>query len=128
MLDVLHRDYITLAECKGLPSRVIIRKHAFRNAMLPIVTILGLRIGAILAGAVHGLELLHLLLHGVGRLIITSIQSGNYAVVGGDPARGDHGRAGEPADRHRVHVPRSAHPVWQLVVGAAGTAATRSSR
>lgn len=79
MLDVLHRDYITLAECKGLPSRVIIRKHAFRNAMLPVVTILGLRLGTILAGAVV-VELIFSW-PGVGRLIITSIQSGDYPVV-----------------------------------------------
>lgn len=79
MLDVLHRDYITLAECKGLPTRVIIRKHAFRNAMLPVVTILGLRLGTILAGAVV-VELIFSW-PGVGRLIITSIQSGDYPVV-----------------------------------------------
>jgi peptide/nickel transport system permease protein len=79
MLDVLHRDYITLAECKGLPNRVIIRKHAFRNAMLPVVTILGLRLGTILAGAVV-VELIFSW-PGVGRLIITSIQSGDYPVV-----------------------------------------------
>lgn len=79
MLDVLHRDYITLAECKGLPNRVIIGKHAFRNAMLPVVTILGLRLGTILAGAVV-VELIFSW-PGVGRLIITSIQSGDYPVV-----------------------------------------------
>jgi ABC-type dipeptide/oligopeptide/nickel transport system permease component len=79
MLDVLHRDYITLAECKGLPARTIIGKHALRNAMLPVVTILGLRLGTILAGAVV-VELIFSW-PGVGRLIITSIQSGDYPVV-----------------------------------------------
>ncbi len=79
MLDVLHRDYITLATAKGIPNRKVIGKHAFRNAMLPVITILGLRLGTILAGSVV-VELIFAW-PGVGRLIITSIQVSDYPVV-----------------------------------------------
>ena len=79
MLDVLHRDYIVLAEAKGVPRYKVIGKHAFRNAMLPVITILGLRLGTILAGSVI-VELIFAW-PGVGRLIITSIQVSDYPVV-----------------------------------------------
>lgn len=79
MLDVMHRDYITLAEAKGVPRWKVISKHAFRNAMLPVITILGLRLGTILAGSVI-VELIFAW-PGVGRLIITSIQAADYPVV-----------------------------------------------
>lgn len=79
MLDVLHRDYITLAEAKGVAHWKVIYKHAFRNAMLPVITILGLRLGTILAGSVI-VELIFAW-PGVGRLIITSIQAADYPVV-----------------------------------------------
>ena len=79
MLDVLHRDYITLARAKGISNRKVIGKHAFRNAMLPVITILGLRLGTILAGSVI-VELIFAW-PGVGRLIITSIQVSDYPVV-----------------------------------------------
>jgi peptide/nickel transport system permease protein len=52
MLEVLRQDYITLARSKGLTERVVIYKHALKNAMIPTVTVAGLAFGALLAGAV----------------------------------------------------------------------------
>jgi peptide/nickel transport system permease protein len=52
MLEVLRQDYITLARSKGLSERVVIYKHALRNAMIPTVTVTGLAFGGLLAGAV----------------------------------------------------------------------------
>ena len=51
MLEVLRQDYILAARASGLPERVIIFKHALRNAITPVVTFLGLSIGALVAGA-----------------------------------------------------------------------------
>lgn len=52
MLDVLHQDYIRTAKAKGLSNWTVIGKHAFRNALLPIITVIGLQFGALLSGAV----------------------------------------------------------------------------
>ena len=52
MLDVLHQDYIRTAKAKGLSSYKVIFKHAFRNALLPIITVIGLQFGSLLSGAV----------------------------------------------------------------------------
>ena len=52
MLDVLHQDYITTARAKGLPERVVIYKHALRNALVPIITLGALEFGTLLSGAV----------------------------------------------------------------------------
>ncbi|MDF8264971.1 ABC transporter permease [Luteipulveratus flavus] len=52
VLDVLDEDYVRTAEAKGLSSKVITRRHVLRNAMLPVVTIIGLQMGALLGGAI----------------------------------------------------------------------------
>ena len=52
MLDVLGSDFIRTARAKGLADRVVLRKHALRNAVLPVVTVLGLQFGNVLAGAI----------------------------------------------------------------------------
>ena len=79
MLDVYNRDYMTMAGAKGLPQRTVILKHGFRNAMIPVLTILGIRVGTLLAGAVV-VETIFAW-PGVGRLIIQSIQVSDYPVV-----------------------------------------------
>lgn len=79
MLDVLNRDYITLARAKGVPERMVILKHGFRNAMIPVVTILGLRLGTLLAGSVIVETIFSW--PGVGRLIIQAIQVSDFPVV-----------------------------------------------
>jgi peptide/nickel transport system permease protein len=52
LLDVLHADYITVARGKGLPSRIVINRHAVRNAMIPAINLMGLQAGFLLAGTV----------------------------------------------------------------------------
>ncbi|MFX1265619.1 MAG: ABC transporter permease, partial [Promethearchaeota archaeon] len=52
MLEVLREDYITLARSKGLRERVVIYRHALRNAMIPTITIIGLAFGGLITGAV----------------------------------------------------------------------------
>jgi len=51
MLEELSQDYVRTARAKGLPERTVVYRHALRNAMIPIITVLGLQFGALLAGA-----------------------------------------------------------------------------
>ncbi len=79
MMDVLRQDYITTARSKGLMHRIIIRRHALRNALIPTVTVVGLQFGYMLAGAVLTESVFAW--PGVGRLLVTSILSRDYPVV-----------------------------------------------
>ena len=79
MLEVLGEDYMRTARAKGLPSQRIILHHGLRNALLPVITLLGLQLGALLAGAVITETVFSW--PGVGLLTIESIQSRDYPVV-----------------------------------------------
>jgi peptide/nickel transport system permease protein len=79
LLEVLGLDYIRTARAKGVPDRRVLRKHAFRNAMLPVVTIIGLQLGLLLAGAVLTETVFNLT--GVGRTIYEAIVGRDYIVV-----------------------------------------------
>jgi len=81
MLEVLGKDYIVTARSKGLTERVINIKHALRNALISIVTILGLRFGILLGGAVLTETVFSW--PGVGRLMVDSILARDYPVVQG---------------------------------------------
>jgi peptide/nickel transport system permease protein len=81
LLDVLNLDYIRTARAKGLDERAIIMKHAFRNALIPVVTIVGLSLGALLGGAVLTETIFNFA--GVGRIMFDAIQARDYAVVQG---------------------------------------------
>jgi peptide/nickel transport system permease protein len=81
MLDVLHEDYLRTARAKGLPPVRVILHHALRNALLPVVTLLGLQLGALLAGAVVTETVFSW--PGIGLLTIESIQARDYPVVQG---------------------------------------------
>jgi ABC-type dipeptide/oligopeptide/nickel transport system permease component len=81
MLDVLSQDYITTARAKGLADRVVIYKHALKNALIPVVTVLGLQFGILLGGAV--LTETVFAWPGVGRLLVESILRRDYPVVQG---------------------------------------------
>ena len=52
LLDVLDEDYIRTARAKGLPARLVLRRHAMRNALIPVLTILGLQFAFLLAGTI----------------------------------------------------------------------------
>lgn len=79
MLEVLHEDYLRTARAKGLPPARIILHHALRNALLPVITLLGLQLGALLAGAVVTETVFSW--PGIGLLTIESIQSRDFPVV-----------------------------------------------
>ncbi len=81
MLEVLSQDYIRTATAKGLVRNRVVLKHAFRNAMVPIVTIGGLEFGNLMAGAVLTETVFNW--PGIGRLLVNSIQARDYPVVQG---------------------------------------------
>ena len=79
MLEVLHEDYLRTARAKGLAPRHVIIRHALRNALLPVITLIGLQLGALLAGAVITETIFSW--PGIGLLTIESLQSRVYPVV-----------------------------------------------
>ena len=81
MLEVLGEDYVRTARSKGLPNRMVIYKHAFRNAIIPIITIIGLQAGDLLAGAIIVENVFHL--PGIGRLVFEAIGQRDLSVVQG---------------------------------------------
>jgi peptide/nickel transport system permease protein len=81
LLEVLGQDYIRTAKAKGLAERIVIMRHAMKNAMIPVLTIIGLGVGNLLAGTVivefvFGIP-------GMGRLLIESLLSHDYPVIQG---------------------------------------------
>lgn len=81
MLDVLGQDYIRTANAKGLKARDVLWKHAFRSALIPIVTIIGLQVGVLLSGAVLTETVFNL--PGIGTQLTASISGRDYPVVQG---------------------------------------------
>ena len=81
MLEVLQHDYITTARAKGLAEGLLLRRHALRNALIPIVTMLGLQFGRLLAGTVV-IETVFAR-QGIGRLAVESIQGKDFPTVQG---------------------------------------------
>lgn len=79
LLDVIHEDYIRSAYAKGLAPRPVLVRHALRNALIPIVTIVGLQLGQLLAGAVI-VETVFAW-PGVGRFLVDAISNRDYPVV-----------------------------------------------
>jgi peptide/nickel transport system permease protein len=79
LLEVLNEDFVRTARAKGLPERIVVLRHALKAALLPVVTVIGLQLGSLLAGAVitetvFGWE-------GVGRLLVESIEKRDYPVT-----------------------------------------------
>jgi len=81
MLEELGQDYIRTARAKGLPERVVVYRHALRNAMIPVLTVVGLQFGALLAGTIVTEKIFSW--PGVGRLTIDAISSRDYYLVQG---------------------------------------------
>jgi ABC-type dipeptide/oligopeptide/nickel transport system permease component len=81
MLEELGQDYIRTARAKGLPERTVVYRHALRNAMIPVVTVLGLQFGALLAGAIVTETIFSW--PGIGRLTIQAISNRDYYLVQG---------------------------------------------
>jgi ABC-type dipeptide/oligopeptide/nickel transport system permease component len=81
MLEELNQDYIRTARAKGLPERTVVYRHALRNAMIPVLTVLGLQFGALLAGAIVTETIFAW--PGIGRLTIQAISNRDYYLVQG---------------------------------------------
>src|SRR5947209_12141027 len=81
MLEELGQDYIRTARAKGLPERIVVYRHALRNAMIPVITVLGLQFGALLAGAIVTETIFSW--PGIGRLTIQAISNRDYYLVQG---------------------------------------------
>jgi ABC-type dipeptide/oligopeptide/nickel transport system permease component len=81
MLEELSQDYIRTARAKGLSETTVVYRHALRNAMIPVITVLGLQFGALLAGAIVTEKIFSW--PGIGRLTIDAISNRDYYVVQG---------------------------------------------
>jgi peptide/nickel transport system permease protein len=81
MLEVLSREYIRTAEAKGLPGPVVVLHHALRNALLPVMTVVGLQVGRLLAGAILTETIFSW--PGIGLWVYDAIESRDYAIVQG---------------------------------------------
>ena len=81
MIEVLSADYIRTARAKGLARRAVIMRHALRNSLIPVVTILGLQMGALMSGAVVTEQIF--VVPGFGRLIVEAVFTRDYPLVQG---------------------------------------------
>jgi peptide/nickel transport system permease protein/oligopeptide transport system permease protein len=81
MLEVIRQDYIRTARAKGLAERVVLYKHAVRNALIPVVTVVGIQFGYMLSGAI--LTETVFAWPGVGRMIVQAIYTRDYPLVQG---------------------------------------------
>jgi peptide/nickel transport system permease protein len=79
VIEVLNEDYVRTARAKGLPSRVVIGKHAFKNALIPVITLMGLQIGALLGGAIITETVFAW--PGIGRLAVNALSVRDWPVV-----------------------------------------------
>ena len=79
MLEVLREDYVRTAWAKGLEGRIVVYKHALKNALIPVVTIVGGQLGVLLAGTVV-VETIFAL-PGLGRMTLDAVLERNYPVV-----------------------------------------------
>jgi peptide/nickel transport system permease protein len=82
MSEALRQDYLWTARAKGLAEKTVIRRHAFRNALVPVTTVLGLQFGLLLGGAVIIEGVFNL--PGMGRLLLDAVTRRDYAVVQGE--------------------------------------------
>ena len=81
MLEVLRQDYIRTAWAKGLKERVVVIRHALKNALIPVVTIIGLQLPILVGGAIITESIF--CLPGMGRLLISTIERRDYPVLSG---------------------------------------------
>ncbi|MGE0726071.1 MAG: ABC transporter permease [Alphaproteobacteria bacterium] len=81
MLEVLRQDYVRTARAKGLPRLLVVGKHALKNVMIPVVTVIGISVGLLLSGSVV-IETVYSI-PGMGRLLATAIFSRDYPVIQG---------------------------------------------
>ncbi|MGM0438235.1 MAG: ABC transporter permease [Bacillota bacterium] len=81
MLEVIHQDYVTTARSKGLKERTVIYKHALKNALIPVVTIIGLQTASLLSGVILTETIFSL--PGLGRLAVQSVINRDFPIIRG---------------------------------------------
>ena len=81
MLEVLRQDYIRTAWSKGLTERIVVMRHALKNAMIPVITIIGLQIPILIGGTIIMEQIFNL--PGIGRLLIDSLSRRDYSMISG---------------------------------------------
>ena len=81
MLEVLRQDYVRTAWAKGLKERVVVTRHALKNALIPVITIVGMQVSFLLGGEVIIENIFGL--PGLGRLIVSATQARDYTIVSG---------------------------------------------
>ena len=81
VLEILEMDYLRTAKAKGMGRRIVIRKHAFRNALLPIVTVIGMQIPTLFGGAVIVEQLFSW--PGLGLVTMSAVMGRDYPVIMG---------------------------------------------
>ena len=81
MLEVLRQDYIRTAWSKGLKERVVVTRHALKNALIPVVTLIGMELPLLVGGALIMEQIFNL--PGMGRLFLTALEERDYPVVSG---------------------------------------------
>jgi peptide/nickel transport system permease protein len=81
MLEELGQDYIRTARAKGLPERSVVYRHALRNALIPVITLVGLQFGALLAGAIVTEKIFSW--PGIGQLTVSAISNRDYSLLQG---------------------------------------------
>lgn len=81
MLEVLNQDYVRTARAKGLREQIVVRRHALRNALIPVVTLTGIELGYLLGGTVIIEQIFAL--PGLGRLTLNAIAQRDYALIQG---------------------------------------------
>jgi peptide/nickel transport system permease protein len=79
MLEVLREDYIRTARAKGLVERLIVNRHALKNALLPVVTLIGIEFAFLIGGLVVTEQVFNI--NGVGRLLVLAIQNQDYTLT-----------------------------------------------
>ncbi len=79
VLEVLHQDHVRVARAKGLPESMVLTKHALRNAAIPVVTMIGLQLGALIGGAV--ITEMVFAWPGIGRLAVNAVYARDFPVV-----------------------------------------------
>ncbi|MCC7368618.1 MAG: ABC transporter permease [Chloroflexi bacterium] len=81
LLEIMRQDYVRTARAKGLAERIVVSRHAFKNSLIPIITVIGVQVGYLLGGAVVTEEVFTL--PGVGRLMLNAVYQRDYPLIQG---------------------------------------------
>ena len=110
MLEVLREDYVRTARAKGVFQKLVVRRHALRNALLPVVTIIGIEFAFLMGGLVVTEQVFNL--NGLGKLFVEfGLEPRLQYDAGAGDAGGRHLRLHQPDGRHPLRLARPAHPL-----------------